>query len=290
MPELPEVETSVRSLKSKVLGRTFVDVWTDCRKIIKKPDFLQFKKEIKQKKIKNIRRRAKNIIFDLSGGMSLLVHQKMTGHLLFGKWEKNGSFWKSETPGPLSDDFRNGFLHVIFLFDNKWQLALSDMRKFAKIELWNSKELEGSEYFSSLGPEPLGKSFDFKTFKSRLPAKGKIKTALMDQKNIAGIGNIYSDEILWKAKIHPLRETFSLSEKELKEIYKAIKPVLASSIKLEGDSFSDYRLIDGKKGHYQDIQKVYGRENLFCKRKDGGIIKRLKVGGRSAHFCPKCQK
>jgi formamidopyrimidine-DNA glycosylase len=290
MPELPEVETAVKDLKIKVLGRTFIDIWTDCQKIIKKPPFHRFKKEIKRKKIINIRRRAKNLIFDLSDGKSLLVHQKMTGHLLFGKWSEKNGVWKSAIKGPLSDDFRNGFLHVIFFLDNKFQLALSDMRKFAKIELWDSEKLEKSEYFFSLGPEPFGRLFNFKIFKNRLPKKGKIKTVLMDQKNIAGIGNIYSDEILWRAKIHPLKEISFLSEKELKEIYKAIKSVLSASIKLKGDSFSDYRLIDGKKGKYQNVQKVYGREKLLCKRNDGGIIKRLKIGGRSAHFCPVCQK
>ena len=133
MPELPEVETTVRGLNKKVLKRTFIDVWSDWEKIVKKPkDFEQFKKEIKNKKIKKIWRRAKNIIFDLSDGYSLLVHQKMTGHLLVGKWNMKNGTWTPTKKGPLNDPY-NRFLHLIFFFDNGKMMALSDARKFAKL-------------------------------------------------------------------------------------------------------------------------------------------------------------
>jgi len=290
MPELPEVETTVRGLKSKVLNRTFVDVWSDWQKIVKKPkSFLDFKKELKNKKIIKVWRRAKNIIFDLSGGYSLLVHQKMTGHLLVGDWILKNEKWHPKEKGPLNDPY-NRFIHLVFFFDNKKMMALSDVRKFAKVELQKTEELLNSKEFQSLGPEPLEKSFTFKKFKELLKdKKGKIKQVLMDQSVIAGIGNIYASEALWYAKIHPEKPTFKLSEKELKNLYKAIKKVLELSIKLGGESFSDYRKPDGSKGGFDTERKVYKREKQKCFRCKTEI-KRIKVGQRSAFFCPHCQK
>lgn len=290
MPELPEVETTIRGLKPKVLNRTFVDVWSDWSKTIKKPkSFEQFKKEIKGRKIKGIWRRAKNIIFDLSDGYSLLVHQKMTGHLLVGSWVKDGGQWKPAKGGPLNDPY-NRFLHVIFFLDDKKMLALSDARKFAKIELWKTNELLDSKEFKNLGPEPLEKDFTFKRFKKVLAGKrGKVKQVLMDQNVIAGIGNIYSSEALWQAKVHPEKNIAQLNEKELKLLYQAIKKVLELGIKLGGESFSDYRKPDGSKGDFDDERKAYQKEGEECSR-CGGIIKRLKIGQRSAFFCPRCQK
>lgn len=291
MPELPEVETIVRDLNQKVLGRTFVDLWADFKKLIKRPkDFKKFKKEIKGRKIEKIRRRAKNILFDLSGNKTLLIHQKLTGHLLLGKWQWEKGGWVSKVPGPLSQDPMNRFLHLIFWLDNGQMLALSDLRKFAKVELWERKELSQSKDIQSLGPEPLEKDFTFKKFKECLKnKKGKIKQVLMDQTVIAGIGNIYSDEILWGAKIHPLKEISKLSEDKLKKVYQIIKKILKKAIKVKGESISDFRTLSGEKGGFDPLRKVYRREGEKCSR-CATIIKRLKLVGRSAHYCPKCQK
>jgi len=290
MPELPEVQTTVSGLKSRVLLRTFIDVWSDWEKTIKKPkSFEDFKKQIKGKKIKKIWRRAKNIIFDLSDGYSLLVHQKMTGHLLYGTWNMGQGTWVPVEEGPLNDPY-NRFLHLIFFLDNKKMLALSDLRKFAKVELWKTNELLNSKEFKNLGPEPLDKNFIFKKFKEVLKRKkGKIKQVLMDPYIIAGIGNIYSSEALWLAKIHPEKDVLELNKKELKLLYQAIKKVLTLGIKLGGESFSDYRKVDGSKGDFDTERKAYKRENQKCHR-CGTKIKRLKIGGRSAFFCPNCQR
>jgi len=290
MPELPEVETTVKGLKLKVLNRTFINVWSDWEKTIKKPkSFLEFKKEIKNKKINNVWRRAKNIIFDLSGGYSLLVHQKMTGHLLVGNWQKINNNWQPKKEGPLNDPY-NRFIHLMFFFDDGTMMALSDVRKFAKVELWKTEGLLNSEEFNKIGPEPLDKKFTFEKFKEILKnKKGKIKQILMDQSLIAGIGNIYASEALWYAKIHPEKLTFKLTEKELKNLYQAIKKVLELSVKLGGESFSDYRKPDGTKGDFDTERKAYNREGQKCAR-CGTKIKRIKVGQRSAFFCPKCQK
>lgn len=286
MPELPEVETTVKDLWEKILGRKIEDVWTDFPKMIKKPkDFKDFVKEIKRRKIENIRRRGKNILITLSGNKTLLIHQKLTGHLLLGKWKKKNNKWQPP-PGPLSEKV-NTYIHLLFTFDDGQQLALSDLRKFAKAELFNKDELK--KELSSLGPEPLDKSFTFENFTGALGrARGKIKQVLMDQTVIVGIGNIYSDEILWQAKVHPFKEISQLSEKELKNIYQAIRKTLPLAIKLCGESISDYRTLSGEAGFFDKARKVYRREGEKC-RHCGTVIKRIKTGSRSAHFCPNCQ-
>jgi len=290
MPELPEVETTIRGLKKKVLKRTFIVVWTDWKKTIKKPkDFKRFQKELKNKKIQKIWRRGKNIILELSQGYSLLIHQKLTGHLLHGIWNLESGIWIPKNDSNLKEKV-NSYIHLMFFLDNGKMLALSDLRKFAKVELWKTEELLNSEEFKKLGPEPLERSFTFEKFKKTLAnKKGKIKQVLMNQEIIAGIGNIYSDEALWRARIHPFKNVSKLKEKELKQLYKRIKEVLEKSVKLHGESFSDYRDIEGRRGRFDEMRKVYGREKEKCFRCKSEI-KRLKIGGRSAHFCPKCQK
>jgi len=290
MPELPEVETTVRDLERKVRNRTFIDIWTDSVKMIKSPlNFEDFKKEIKNEKIQKIWRRGKNIIFELSGGKILLIHQKLTGHLLVGRWKKEKGQWKSQIKGTL-DEPVNRFLHLIFSLDNGEMLGLSDLRKFAKVMLIKKEELENLKDLNELGPEPLDKDFTFEKFKERFKnKKGKIKQVLMDQQVIAGIGNIYSDEILWEAKIHPLRDVGTLNNEELGKIYIAMQKILKKGIELKGESFSDYRTPSGEKGNYDKFRKVYRREGEKCRR-CGEVIQRIKIGERSAHFCPNCQK
>ncbi len=284
MPELPEVETTVRGLNKKVLKRTFVNVWTDTEKIVKNLKFIEFKKQIKGKRIKKIWRRGKNIIFDLSENKVMLVHQKMTGHFLYGQWERKGDKWTMPEKGLLSDPW-NRFLRLVFYLDNGDMLALSDLRKFAKIELYDKKDLEK---ILNLGPEPLEISFsEFKTL--FLKTKRKIKQVLMDQTIIVGIGNIYADEILWKAKINPLKPANELTESELKKIFQNMKDILEKALKLKGTSTSDYRGISGERGRFGDFLKVYRKTGEKCSRCETRI-KREKVGMRSAHFCPKCQE
>ncbi len=274
MPELPEVETTVKDLQTKVLSRTFVDVWTDTKKIVKKPkDFEEFRKQLKSKKIQKIWRRGKNIIFELSEDYSLLIHQKLTGHLLYGEWKK---------------DRVNTYIHLKFFLDNGEILALSDLRKFAKVELWKTEEL--LEELEKLGLEPLAKDFAFEKFKEVLKDKrGKVKQVLMDQKVIAGIGNIYASEILWEAKINPFKGVLKLSDEELKKIYQAIGKILKKAVKAKGESISDFRRISGEKGGFDPFRKVYQKEGEKCPR-CGAKIKRTKIAGRSTYFCPTCQK
>ncbi len=283
MPELPEVQTTVNGLNRTVKGRIIVDVWTDYgsklkmhRGSIKEAEFFkQFKKQVKGQKILKAERRAKNILIHLSNGLTILAHMKMTGYF----------FYNPPKDAP--------FVHLDFTLDNKKHLVFSDMRKFAKVTLLPTKDIKNSLHLSHLGPEPLDKSFTYKIFKERLLKKprGKIKTVLMDQTLIAGIGNIYSGEILWRAGVHPLSIPSAIPEKNLKEMFKATKETLKKGIDFGGDSMSDYKNINGEKGEFQEHHKAYRRTGLKClKPKCKGVIERLVVGTRSAHFCPVHQK
>ncbi len=289
MPELPEVESSVLHLKSKVLRRAFVDIWSDVPKmgVLKGSLTGSFRDLIIGKKIQNIERRAKNIIFDL-GDFSLLVHYKMTGHLLYGTWKKEKQKWISVVEGPLLDDKMNQHIRFIFFLDDKAQLAYCDIRKFGKIELWRKQELE--EILSALGPEPLTKDFQKENFLKEIKkSKRMIKPLLLDQNFVSGIGNIYACEALWMAKIHPEKIANKLTKKEIFALYEAIKVVLKEAIEKRGDSMVDFRLPDGTKGNYQNHQKVYGKKDQNCPE-CGGKIKKIKVGGRGTYYCPNCQK
>lgn len=292
MPELPEVETTVRELRKKIINRKINGVWSDFEKIIKKPaGFDSFKKKIKNKKITAVKRRGKNIVFDLSGGKVLLLHQKMTGHLLVGKWEKKGKKWISRSPGAIAEDKQNKYLHLIFFLDDGRQLALSNLRKFARVEFWDKEDLEKSEKIKKLGEEPLSAKFTFQKFIKSLNKrhKGRIKQVLMDQSVIAGIGNIYASEILWEARVNPFKDFKKLTRKELKKVFKAIKKILKKGIELKGASYSDYRRVKGRKGGFQDWGRVYDKERKECPR-CGTAIERKKDGGRSTYFCPHCQQ
>lgn len=292
MPELPEVETTVRGLKKTVLDLIIKDVWTDLatkdkRKndTVANPKFFKiFKKEILNKKIISIERRAKNILINLAPTPSavnhspsgrgrrvtILIHLKMTGYLFYGK------------------DPKIKFAHVIFTLSNKYYLVFSDIRKFGKITLLDTKIAHDSRHLNNIGPEPLDENFTLEKFAKCLSASGarKIKTVLMDQGIIAGIGNIYSDEILWRAGVHPERKVSNLKDLEIKSIFKAIKETLKKGIDFGGDSMSDYRNIYGLPGKFQLHHEAYRRTGEKCRKKGcKGTIVRKVINGRSAHFC-----
>lgn len=300
MPELPEVETTTKGLQKTILGLTIKDVWTDLstkdkRQIhsVANPEFFKiFKKDILNKKILSIERRAKNILINLTENKTILIHLKMTGHLLYGKYKFNENKWTPDEAGPLHDPF-NKYIHVIFSLSNSKHLAFSDARKFGKVTLLDTNTMHKTKHLNNIGPEPLEKQFTIENFKLQINKKpnGKIKTILMDQSIIAGIGNIYSDEILWKAGVHPERKVSKITNTEIKLIYKVIKEILAKGIDFGGDSMSDYRNIHGLRGKFQLHHQAYRRTGEKCKKKNcKGIIKRKIINGRSAHFCSMHQK
>lgn len=305
MPELPEVHTTVTGLQRVLPSLTIKDIWSDmwsastlAKNTIKdKKYFPYFKKYTLNQKVTGVRRRAKYILIDLENGFTIIIHMKMTGHLMYGKYiqDKNysGKEWSwipKDKNSPLNDPY-NRHIHVVFTFSSGMQLAFSDSRKFGSIVVEKTSTIS-SNRLSHIGPEPLETSFTLPKFKERL-MKSKtrsIKTVLMDQTVIAGIGNIYSDEMLHRAHILPTRTTSSLSENEYKNLYKEMKTVLKKGIEFGGDSMSDYRNIEGLRGKFQEKHLVYLRTKKECLKKDcKGTIVKQKIGGRSSHYCPICQ-
>jgi len=291
MPELPEVQTIVDELNRKVIGRKILGAWTDWPKMIKTHTLKNFISDIASRKILRAHRRAKYIMMDLSKNKTLIIHQKISGHLLYGKWEINGKKVMPTVAGPIKDDKFNSYIRFILYLDNGWQLGLSDLRRFGKVFLGDIDKIENINEIGRLGPEPLDPKFTFVNFKKLMARKkGVIKKVLVDPFVISGIGNIYSDEILWYAGVHPLHRVEKLTESELKAIYKYIGFVLKKSIAAHGDSMQDFRTLDGKFGNYQKFHRAYQLTGEKCQKKDGGIIERIKVNNRSAHFCPVHQK
>ncbi len=296
MPELPEVETIVRELRKKVVGLRITDAWVDWSKTVKQAGGIgSFRKQVKNRKILSVRRRAKYIIMDIEGAKTLFIHQKISGHLLYGKWtlarrssEAKAATWISQISGPLRDDRQNGYIRFILYLSNGYQVGLSDLRRFGKVILVDDDKVKDLKEISSLGPEPL--EINLSRFKKLFEKKkGRLKPVLMDPTFIAGIGNIYADEILWASGLHPLSRVENLNENDLKRIYADTVRILKKAIKYKGSSMDDYRMPSGKKGKFQDIQNAYQKTREKCSKKDGGVIERIKVAGRSAHFCPKHQ-
>lgn len=306
MPELPEVQTTVNGINATAKGRTIKAVWTDYDSplkmhlgSIKEPKFFTtFKKKVGGQKIIKAERRAKNILIHLSNNQTILIHMKMTGHLMYGKYKFDKKLnpphgkWLPDQKGALEDSF-NGFLHLVFTLDNGKHLAFSDMRKFAKVTLIETDKLKESLHLSHLGPEPLDENFDLKSFSKSLMKRprGKIKQVLLDQSVISGIGNIYSDEILWRADVHPLSTVQKIPNKNLKKMFEATKETLQRGVDIGGDSMSDYRNIYGERGKFQNEHQAYHKHKERCsKRGCPGTIERLTIAGRTAHFCPVHQK
>jgi len=304
MPELPEVQTTVDGLRKHVIGRRIDDAWSDYTsrffkgsETLKDPGyFARFKKEIVGSTIISVERRAKNILINLTGDKTILVHMKMTGHLLYGTYEFDAKAkkdpWVPLSPEALKDPY-NRHVHFVLVFDNGKQLALSDVRTFAKVTLLDSAKPHESLHVRDIGPEPLDKNFDIKKFNERIDKRpnGKIKQVLMDQAIIAGIGNIYADESLWRAGIHPLTQVKDVEPAKRAELFDAIQKTLARGIDFGGDSTSDYRNVLGEKGTFHEGHKVYQRTGTKCEKPGcKGIIQRIVLGGRGTHFCPVHQK
>lgn len=288
VPELPEVETIRRGLEAKILGATITGVESDWPKTVREPNFLQLASEIRGQKILAVTRRGKLMLLTLSSGQTLVVHLRMTGHLIVSEHAKikDGKWLVRDLDSPLNDP-ANQFIHLILTLNGDRVVALSDLRKFANVRLVGPERL--NEILSELGPEPLSDDFTLERLAERLEGrKTAIKKLLMDQKLVAGVGNIYADEILFQAGVRPTRSASDLKKKELKAIYLALREVLAKAIAFRGTSVSDFRDADGRKGDYQNIRWVYFRHGEPC-LKCGTTIEKIKVGNRGTHFCPSCQ-
>lgn len=274
MPELPEVETVRRTLQPKLAGLTFTAVQILMPKVIKTPDPDKFREIILDKKITKINRRGKYLLIVLSEKYTLLVHLRMTGRLTC-----------SEKDAPVAKH-----THVIFTLSNGLQLRFCDTRQFGRLWLVPSASLEDLAGFKDLGVEPLDEQFTRDFFKKELRRRhGRIKPLLLDQTFIAGLGNIYTDEALHRAKIHPERLSTTLTPREIAHLYRAVREVLREGIENRGTTVRDFIDGNGRAGSYQEMLRVYRREGepcSHCKRP----ISRKKVGGRSSYYCPHCQK
>lgn len=266
MPELPEVETIKRYLEKEIIGQRIKNV-----EIFDKRSFKGEKKNIQGAKILNLERRGKILIFVLNNGYNLMFHLKMTGQILFLNFLRNSEIDKSTK--------------IIFVLDRGY-LVFNDIRKFGWVKVVEARNLK--EEIKNLGIDALNLTFnDLKRILNS--TKRPIKLVLMDQTKIAGIGNIYANESLFLAKIHPQTPANKLTDRKIKKLLKAIKTILKKAIKYEGTSFRFYLKPDESRGKYQEKFLVYQREDEKCKR-CSAKIKRIILGGRSTFYCPNCQK
>jgi len=300
VPELPEVQTVASDLNKKIKNYKVVGFWSDWPKAIKNATLEKFTKEIKNRKILGARRIGKNLFLDLSGGKTLYLHLKMTGHLLIKSEKKSQTLPTGRQVSNLKtqnffDDRVNQYIHHIWklrTIDRELvNLEFSDMRKFAKIVLVDTDKVSDLPEIKKLGIDAMDPKFTLKKFEELL-AKRKNKPigiVLMEQELIAGIGNIYRSEILFEAGVIPKRKTGSLKKEEIKNIFNWIKKILKKAIEMRGTSDSDYRDTSGAPGQYHKMLKVYRKDKQKCP-KCGKIISRTKMAQRSAFFCSKCQK
>lgn len=273
MPELPEVETVVRGLREKVVGRIIKKVNIYYENIIEYPDVCSFQEKIKNQKINEINRYGKWIIFVLDN-YYLLSHLRMEGKYFLRP--KGATLEKHE--------------HVSFVLDNDMELRYMDVRKFGKMQLIEKENINKIGPFLEMGLEPWDKKLNTLYLKEKfLRKKLPIKSCLLDQRIIVGIGNIYADEILFLSKINPLKEANSLSLEELERIIDNTKLVLEKAIEKGGTTIRSYTSLNGIHGLFQQELYVHSKEGQKCLICGSDILK-IKVGGRGTYYCPKCQK
>ncbi len=285
MPELPEVQTIIDDLNKKIKGEIIADFWSDWKKSLKAISPEQFRRAVKNKKILRARRKGKNIFIDLSGGKTIYLHLKMTGHLLVKPAGKISDLEKKYFAEKV-----NQYIHHIFYFRSGKIMTFSDLRKFGKIILVPTSQAEDLPEIKNLGEDVLSPSFTLEKFKNLLAKKRKLSLVvfLADQQILSGIGNIYRSEILFEAGVLPWRKAGELEEEEIGDVYRAIGKILKKAIRLRGTSDSDYRDTSGTPGKFQNVLRVYRREGekcLVCKKE----IRRVKIGARSVFYCPRCQ-
>jgi formamidopyrimidine-DNA glycosylase len=277
MPELPEVETIARELRPLVVGRTIMDAFFDWPNQVKFPSPAEFVPAVRGREILAVDRRAKWLVLPLGPARDqgepavLAIQVKMTGQL--------------DVVAPHAP--RDKHVHVVFDLDNGKELRLRDTRKFGRVAVYPLDKAD--EVLGELGPEPLDDEFTLADFRRLLRRrKGRLKTLLMNQEFLAGIGNIYADEALWRSKLHPLRSGAGLRPSQERDLYRSLRDVLNEAIERRGSSVDDYRAPEGR-GDMQNHLNVYGRTGKPCPR-CGRPTRRIVIGARSTHFCSWCQR
>lgn len=282
MPELPEVETVRRGLDPVLTGRRIV------RADVRRPDLRwpfppRLADRLAGRRVEGLRRRSKYLLADLDDGETLVVHLGMSGRILVSGVPV-GSLHHPH-PAPAKHD------HVVLDLDDGGRITFNDARRFGAIDLWPTPDLATHRLLAALGPEPLGNAFDGPSLAARLEGRSTpVKAALLDQRVVAGLGNIYVCEALWQARISPLRLARDVSAAEAEALVAAIRDVLDAAIAAGGSSLRDYRRADGELGYFQHSFRVYGREGGPCLRAGcAGTVLRVAQAGRSSFFCPRCQ-
>ena len=272
MPELPEVETVRRGLEKLILGKKISSVEIRYPKMIK-TDLDQFQKELPGQVVKSMGRRGKYLLFYLTDKV-LISHLRMEGKYFY---------YPTNVP-------ERKHAHVFFQFEDGGTLVYEDVRKFGTMELLAPELLDAYFVSKKLGPEPTEEDFDLEIFIGALKkSKKPIKSHLLDQTLVAGLGNIYVDEVLWRAKVHPSRTSKSLSAQEARKVHDQTIEVLGQAVEKGGSTIRTYTNAFGEDGTMQDFHQVYDKAGQACSR-CGSIIEKIQLGGRGTHFCPKCQR
>lgn len=287
MPELPEVETIVRGLAVLLAGHRITGVEFDWDKSFPNAP-ADVERFLIGAEVLKITRRAKVLLIELSSKYSLVIHLKMTGQLVFRG--PNESFGAGHPNASLIGQLPDKSTRVTLDLDDGSRLFFNDQRKFGWMRLLPTAEVVNLDFFRKVGPEPLAADFDWHGLKQRLIRRknSNIKAALLDQTVIAGIGNIYADESLWGAKIHPTTLVKRLSNEQIRVLYEELVFVLELSIEKGGSTDKNYVSAEGKRGSYLSFARVFRREGQACSR-CGQVIEKIRVAGRGTHVCPVCQ-
>lgn len=287
MPELPEVETVRRGLEKLIVGKTVKVAVADNKKSFPNAE-ADVKTFLAGAKITKVGRRAKVLLIDLDTAYSLMIHLKMTGQLVYRGETSFGAGHPNES---LIGDLPDKSTRVTLEFTDGSHLYFNDQRKFGWVKLLPTVEIPNIDFMKKVGPEPLEADFTAGQFAERFKRRSKtsIKAALLDQTVVAGVGNIYADESLWGAKIHPNRLVGSLRPGEFKKLYEELRNVMNMAIEKGGSTDKNYVNAEGKRGSYLTFARVFRREGLPCPRCGTTIIK-FKAAGRGTHICPHCQK
>lgn len=285
MPELPEVETVRKGLSPVLVGAKLTRVIAS-RADLRFPLPANFAKRLEGRRIVTLTRRAKYLLAELDSGETLAMHLGMSGRFtIAGKRRQAGDFYFAAPTNPTHT-------HVVFETESGARVEYNDPRRFGFMALIDSAGVEAHKFFAGLGPEPLGNAFSGAALHAALKGrKQNIKATLLDQRVVAGLGNIYVCEALWRSRISPKRAAGKVSLPKAEELTRAIRDVLGEAIEAGGSSLKDYAQADGALGYFQHRFSVYDREGKDCARKGcNGRIKRFEQGGRSTFFCPVCQR
>ena len=283
MPELPEVETVRRGIESAMQGQVITSAEVN-RPDLRWPFPLNMAKRLTGARVVSLRRRSKYILIDLDSDETLIVHLGMSGRMLVSGIQVGQLH--QEHPGPEKHD------HVVFQMENGARVTFNDARRFGAMDLALTASVQKHKLLTSLGPEPLGNSFDENYLIGALAGKNSpIKSTLLDQRIIAGLGNIYVCEVLFRAKISPMNKAGELSKLRIAKIVPIIREVLEEAILAGGSSLKDYRQTGGELGYFQHTFQVYDQEDQLCSSVGcTGVITRVIQAGRSSYYCPRCQR